>query len=799
MDELKSMHYDAFISYRHSELDSFVASNLHKKLENFKLPKSVLSKVSNGKKGIERIFRDVDELPLSDNLSEPITNALNNSDFLITICTPRYPESKWCLKEIETFLTSHPRDHVLVVLAEGEPYESFPEILTYEQIEVTDENGNVRFERKDIEPLAADTRGSDKKEILKAMDTALLKLCAAMFGLNYDDLKQRHREARMRRLMTVFGIAGAFLLCFAIVVTGMLIKISAQSRIISSQYSELKDKYADSVADKAARLYGQGRRMDAIYALRSVLPEDDSEGYNSKALRELYAYMGVFGSRTEYTPGNVYEMDSEVYDYSVSESGEYILVNDLLSMRLFDISGNLIHEFENTTSEYFTEGIICGNEGVVYSNGEELRFYSIDEGDDRVITELEGSCTFLETGADIVLVYNEGKIIAADDTGAEIYSIDVSDEFKSSDLSVSDSDYAGRNFACSFSDYSNHYLLVADIYSGVILDTVTVKSDFNVSLCMGEEYLYYAVTEFGEDYGEDKCTIHATRPGSGIELYSTQTDGLIFNNLWENGGYLYAYSTSGLEIYVSKSGEKVTIYRPDSEINCGISTYDGMIFVSESGKVYKSYDGPVYDVTDTILPGDCAGKIAKIKIGGGSCYILFDRADYISGYHVNVILDAGDVYEPDYDDIFGEDATFDLEDDPDFNSLLLDQAVYSDDMKYIAASYSNHTIKILDAGTYECIASYDLNEYIMSLDYSEVTDSYILICEEASHVLNYDFEIICDMGLIAGEEKDSLIVWYNSGEFRAVKWTGYDELINMTDELLGDYKPRDSILDKYGL
>ena len=89
---LETVKYDAFISYRHCELDSFVTENLHKKLENFKLPKSVVSKIKSGKSRIERVFRDVDELPLSEDLSDPISKALKNSDYLITICTPRYPK-----------------------------------------------------------------------------------------------------------------------------------------------------------------------------------------------------------------------------------------------------------------------------------------------------------------------------------------------------------------------------------------------------------------------------------------------------------------------------------------------------------------------------------------------------------------------------------------------------------------------------------------------------------------------------------------------------------------------------------
>ena len=93
MDELKEVHYDAFISYRHSDVDSFVASNLHKKLENFRLPKSVAKKI--GKSKLSRVFRDEAELAVSDNLSEEIEKALSNSKYLIAICSPEYLQSVW--------------------------------------------------------------------------------------------------------------------------------------------------------------------------------------------------------------------------------------------------------------------------------------------------------------------------------------------------------------------------------------------------------------------------------------------------------------------------------------------------------------------------------------------------------------------------------------------------------------------------------------------------------------------------------------------------------------------------------
>ena len=95
--------YDAFISYRHNDLDSFVAEHLHKELEAFRLPKYLAKQRKAGEKTrITRVFRDREELPIASNLSMPIQEALENSEFLIVICTPRLRESVWCQREIET-------------------------------------------------------------------------------------------------------------------------------------------------------------------------------------------------------------------------------------------------------------------------------------------------------------------------------------------------------------------------------------------------------------------------------------------------------------------------------------------------------------------------------------------------------------------------------------------------------------------------------------------------------------------------------------------------------------------------
>lgn len=154
--------YDAFISYRHTELDKFAAENLHRQLEAFRLPANIVKK-TGGRRKLERVFRDKDELPLTSNLEDPIMKALAESEYLIVICSPRLRESLWCKKEIETFIALHGREKVLAVLIEGEPSESFPEELLYCEETVTLPDGSTKTERRELEPLAADIRGKNRR------------------------------------------------------------------------------------------------------------------------------------------------------------------------------------------------------------------------------------------------------------------------------------------------------------------------------------------------------------------------------------------------------------------------------------------------------------------------------------------------------------------------------------------------------------------------------------------------------------------------------------------------------------
>ena len=188
--------YDAFISYSHAEDNAEIAEVLHKKLEHYRIP-SQIQKIT-GKKKIERVFRDKEELPLSANLTENIYTALDNSEYLIVLCSPESRASQWVQREIEYFAGVHGKECIFAVLIKGEPEDVFPPILCEKTEIKTDINGQNYINIEPVEPLAADVRGYSKKERLKKLDAEFLRLIEGILQCPYDELKQRHQEYRMK-------------------------------------------------------------------------------------------------------------------------------------------------------------------------------------------------------------------------------------------------------------------------------------------------------------------------------------------------------------------------------------------------------------------------------------------------------------------------------------------------------------------------------------------------------------------------------------------------------------------------
>jgi len=172
MPSATAPRYWAFISYSHA--DSAMAQRWHRLLERYVLPGK-----ARHAHGLPRrlfpIFRDVEELEAASGLTTRLQDALDQSRWLIVLCSPQSAQSKYVNDEIQYFIGKHGPGRVLCVLLAGEPPACFPPAIRA----LLDE------------PLAADGRKGRNAEIAK------LKLVAALAGVGFTEL--RNREAQRRQ------------------------------------------------------------------------------------------------------------------------------------------------------------------------------------------------------------------------------------------------------------------------------------------------------------------------------------------------------------------------------------------------------------------------------------------------------------------------------------------------------------------------------------------------------------------------------------------------------------------------
>ena len=102
--------YFAFISYKRE--DEKWAIWLQHKLEHYHLPTSVRKENPSLPQSIRPVFKDTSELA-AGVLADEIYEALDNSKYLIVICSPRAAQSKWVGKEVQTFIDMGRSDKII--------------------------------------------------------------------------------------------------------------------------------------------------------------------------------------------------------------------------------------------------------------------------------------------------------------------------------------------------------------------------------------------------------------------------------------------------------------------------------------------------------------------------------------------------------------------------------------------------------------------------------------------------------------------------------------------------------------
>ena len=275
-----TLKYWAFISYSHS--DTRTAKALQRALETYRLPRWLAG--TNTAAGevpafVKPVFRDRDEMQAGADLKATVREALEQSRWLIVVCSPEAARSPWVNREIMEFKKLHGEARVLAVIAAGEPFasrlpgreteECFPEALRFALTPEGLPQGEA------LEPIAADLRPQGDGAHL-----AMLKLVAGMVGVGVDELVRRDAQRRARRMAAIAAASLAGMAVMAVLtVTAVQSRNEAQSQraqaedLIEFMLGDLRKKLdpvgrldvLDSVGEKALGYYAKqdADRLDA--------------------------------------------------------------------------------------------------------------------------------------------------------------------------------------------------------------------------------------------------------------------------------------------------------------------------------------------------------------------------------------------------------------------------------------------------------------------------------------------------------------------------------------------------------
>ena len=288
--EQNSRRYKAFISYRHQPFDRKVAVTLQKHLETFHPPKQL------EKKEKWRVFRDETELPTSADLSQDIREALENSEYLIVICSSMLAQSKWCREEISYFKSLHNNStqNILALLIEGNPGEVFPEELCWsEEIRKNAEGEEIR-EKIEVEPLAANITADSERKSLKKLKTEYLRIAAPLLDCRYDDLYQREQKRKIHRSLAVMGGV-------TVVVGGIGIYSSIMAVRLNEQKRLLQEENYNRMAVQSDYMWEDGKVTEAIETAVDALPDTEDNMSVFSAEKAIAEKLGVF-QRENFLP-----------------------------------------------------------------------------------------------------------------------------------------------------------------------------------------------------------------------------------------------------------------------------------------------------------------------------------------------------------------------------------------------------------------------------------------------------------------------------------------------------------------
>lgn len=188
--------YFAFISYRHTDIKE--AKRLQALLETYSLP-TALQKVKPDAPKHFHVFRDTDELT-SGELTEELHKKLDESKWLVVICSPDSAQSEYVGQEIAYFRKKGRSKEIIPFIIKGTPHSKESECF------------HPQLTLGGLELLGIDVQAEQSQFWRMRFHRAFIRLVAKMLDLSFDDLWRR-RERYLRRLRAIQMSIIAVILC----------------------------------------------------------------------------------------------------------------------------------------------------------------------------------------------------------------------------------------------------------------------------------------------------------------------------------------------------------------------------------------------------------------------------------------------------------------------------------------------------------------------------------------------------------------------------------------------------------
>ena len=209
--------YYAFVSYRSS--DEKWAKWLQEKIEGYRLPTTIQHENNDlPKSRLRPCFRYHTDIQPNE-LKTELRKKLEQSKYLLVICSPRSAQSPWVGAEIDTFVELGRRDRIIPIIVEGRPYSGDPATECYNPslLKHFPHSDDIN---EDQEILGVNIHEEGSGSAYMKRERAVMQLVSRMLNVSFDRIWQRQKRRIIRRI--VLSTIGTILVLAALLTVWLL-------------------------------------------------------------------------------------------------------------------------------------------------------------------------------------------------------------------------------------------------------------------------------------------------------------------------------------------------------------------------------------------------------------------------------------------------------------------------------------------------------------------------------------------------------------------------------------------------